>query len=297
MMKFTRWLLLAFMGFVGTMNAQKEKIIALDSTLQHPYEFSSIAFKSDTLLLMSENCYKIFMLNSDSGELYKEVNVEYSEEQDVEAIRVYKDYLFFADEVDNSLLYYDFKTDKVHKIENVAQEHDQNLNHDFGIEGIAIHTEKKILYALKEYGKRGMAELFCYQIDDENGIDLTFIDKMDIKVKNGFRFSDITISNGASSLVLLRTKFNDYELDVLELNKDTGLPRKSNFDYKDFKTFDISNIINPHFDEGYSTNIEGLALDDKYVYLVSDNYSGRENDCENRGNEQKTLLVRLRLFY
>lgn len=297
-MKFTRLLFVAFLGIIGTINAQKEKVIPLDSTLQHPYEFSSLELKNDTLLLMSENCYKIFMIHKDSGELLKELTFNHTEELDVEAIRLYKNYLIFGDEVDNSLWTYNFKTNQIKKIVTLEQEYPQNMNHDFGIEGIAVNTEKKILYAVKEYGKRGKAELYCYHINEvTNGLALTYIDKASLHLKKGFRYADLTLSTDNEHLLLLRTKFNDYEIDVLDLNTGTFMPNKKKYDYDEFKTYDISQIINPYYEEGYSTNIEGLAADDTYVYLVSDNYSGRENNCENRGIEEKTLLVRLRLFY
>ncbi|SFU56667.1 Esterase-like activity of phytase [Pustulibacterium marinum] len=282
-----------------TICAQKIENIKLEDKLHKPYEFSSIDSYRDTIYLMSETCTSFFKIDKDSGKEFQEISFANPDRSyDIEAYCNYENGFFFADETDNSIYHVSNKSNLLlpHKLLRIESE--QNRNRDFGIEGLCLNPEKNILYVIKEFGKNKTSILYCYTIlQKENSVSLKLKKRVDISLGNMYRYTDIAFDSQKNSLYLLRTKFKNYSIDVISLNDQSGLPDNNNYKYKNFISYNISSKINSYFEEGYSTNMEGITIDETgKIYLVSDNYTGRDRTCESdEQSDRKTLLLKLTL--
>ncbi|GLB52390.1 hypothetical protein NBRC110019_14300 [Neptunitalea chrysea] len=272
--------------------SQDVQLQILDNELNKPFEFSSLAIRNDTIFLPTENCKTIFYVDKITKKVIGKDYFEVLGKSDLEGITVFKNYIFVADEEDNNIQFINITTKAITKLKIHDIDSNQNTNHDFGLEGIKMNKKGTYLYVLKELNKNYESEIYCFNVTFKNNLFFLALDKkIVIRLDRSHRYTDLALSEDETKLYLLRSKIGGYYIDHIDI---TNL--KSTFYFKDLATIDISKSVNTYSKLGYNSNMEGLAVDGNSLYLISDNYNGRDNTCDDPVNEKsKTLFLEVKL--
>lgn len=275
--------------------SQNIKSFQLDSILNKPYEFSSIAIQNDTIFIVTENCNTVFYLDKKSKHVIGQQSFMLeTPNSDIEGMSIFKNFMFISDESDNSIAVIDLKRNEELPVTFGLTNKAQNLNHDFGFEGIEINAEGNYVYLLKEMNKKFESEIYGFHLNKTNDGFYLKLDRITtIAIGRKYRYADLALSPDESKLYLLRSKIGGYYIDTLPL-ENNKLPEKSTLNFKELVSLDISNQINNYSQQGYSSNLEGLTVYENSLFLISDNYHGRDNTCDDPVSKIKTLMVELK---
>lgn len=275
---------------------QQIELHPLEDTLNRPLEFSAMDIKHDSIFLLTENCSTLFFLNKETYKILGETSFKAADHSDLEGLSIHNNNAFITDEETNSLFYLNLKTDALTEIAAPGINKEQNLNHDFGLEGVEVNKTGDMLYILKELDKKLESIVYCYRINHENGsVNISLSKTVTIKLDRKYRYSDLALSADGKNLYMLRTRIGGYYIDIVPLNSEE-VPDKPTYHFNDFTTIDISSQTNDFAKQGYSSNLEGIAVDeDDSIYIISDNYNGRDNHCDDVVSHKKTLLIKVTL--
>jgi hypothetical protein len=271
----------------------------LEDPLNNEYEFSSIRIRNNSIFLMSEGCKKLFVLNLETKKEIQTINIKTIEEYpQIESFSLYKNLLFFSDESDNSIYWKNINSKKNAKsLGNVYFKNEKHSTKQ-GLEGLDINENNNYLYALIEKSSNGKnSYIYCYDIEFKNKEVKLIRDKkrIEIKLPEGQRYSDLSLSSDKKKLYLIRSDKGKYFIDTINLN-DEGKLKKSSYDSEKLTSINISKDLNKKWSKGYSNNIEGISVNGNSIFLISDNCMGEEKDCDcETKSDRKTLLVEIKI--
>ncbi|GLB49263.1 esterase-like activity of phytase family protein [Neptunitalea lumnitzerae] len=274
------------------LRAQDIQLHVLDSILNKPYEFSALDIRNDTIFLVTENCNTIFYVNQKTKKvIQKDYYQDLGEDSDLEGISIYKHYIFLADEHDNSIKYIDMNTKTVTNLLLSHVNEVQNKNHDFGLEGICVSKTGEQLYILKELNKKFESEIYCYNlILADNHFFLAYDKTITVQLDRQHRYTDLQVSEDGKKIYLLRSKIGNYNIDTVTLQDN-----KLSYNFVNLPTIDITKAVDTYKKLGYSSNMEGLTINGNSFFVISDNFSGRNNHCDDPVNfKSKTLLLEVK---
>ncbi|NTS41910.1 hypothetical protein HRG84_13420 [Flavisolibacter sp. BT320] len=240
---------------------------------KYSYQFSSMVIKGDSLILGAEKCGKIYILNKSTLDT---IGIKYLPKDKIislEGMSLYKNrYLFLLDE--GSVGIYVFDLEGKDSLRRIADKKELGRNRN-KLEGIAINNSQSICYVLQE--EKG--EIYVYNILDN--LVLKIYDT--VKIYNSgewTRHTDLVYDDNL--LYALKTNFKrelpqnlvKYAIDIMKISAQ-GKPQNDAIRYvnlnfcKDFSACDGN----------YSTNLEGLTIDNNIFYIISDNEWGATRDC------------------
>jgi hypothetical protein len=261
------------------MSFAQAEVKDLEDDFKTTYELSGITIRNDTLYAVSERCEKIFLLNKKSLEVIKTIDLSgffptRADTVEIESLLLYNNHLYMTDELNLEIMDYDLALGTLDKFKG----HGFTNEYKNKIEGIAIKNDK--MYVLIEKNKKSQSEIHLFKVDFKTK-SLSPMLKILINVPENSRYSDICFDNHTGKLMGLRTSYfrddmkkNEYVIDEINLS---GIRRDVTGDVvlnsEDFVS--ISNLTavvqNPPGGKTYTTNLEGLTSDSKFIYVVSDN--------------------------
>lgn len=275
----------------------KSQILAvnIEAKFDSALEISSSVCRGDSLFLIPEKCKQIFIIKKEGFAPSDNINLDRGilskRSVEIEGATLYRDHLLMSDEKNAKIYDYAFLDDS---ISEVTTNHDlSNDTGSYGMEGIAVDTVDNICYVLKEKNGNNQSVIHVFQITDTIGIALHFIKDIFIEqLDNSWRYSDLCYNYKDQYLYCLKTKFGIYQIDIIStrFNVAEGLITIPLSQQKLF--MDISANVNKNKLEGFNTNMEGIAIDDESIYVVSDNAQEAEANCNALG-EGKTLLLKI----
>lgn len=289
---------------------------------QHPYhlitnkdseifknknEFSGLARQGNNFFLLAEKCKKIVVWETLTS-VYRIIELDEQNplllDSQLEGIALLSDSILLAcDERNTRLISINIVGKSVGNVKVVGTNL-QEWTDDTGVEGIAIDQQRNKVFLLREKDNGGRSEIRIFDLKVEEGnIKLTVTDTLIFKHENDTtRYSDIAYDSVRDQLLLLKSyytgdpcsKKNKYIVDTLKLKRIfSGGGNVSTVESKLLKFLDVSPYING-LCRDYHTNLEGLTIDDKYLYLISDNAATAVPRCtENNGPPALFLQFRL----
>lgn len=237
------------------------KTYNLNSEFRYQVEISSMDIIDGKMFILSESCGYLYQFNinklNDSRENLPDMKVRlpFLNGLDVEGLALFDHYIFYVNEDGNSIKSFNLETllpidvePKIDKLPKNNDDHNQKLH--TGLEGIDINNSLSILYVIHERDKKqtnSKSRLIAYRVGKKNNkFILSYIDELEISLKDDFRYSSITLSEDNSSIFLIRSKFiesidqGEYVIDKIDLEK-TGMFLQSKTDMKTIEHFKIDN--------------------------------------------------------
>ena len=268
----------------------------LADDLNNQIELSSLDLRGDTLLMISEGCatlYEFVLSDLDPGRTNSYSSTTKFKTRcgaDLEALATWGAYLLYTDEKDNRIFALHRRTgERIQvQVQSGSLPAQSGKKGSYGLEGLEIDETNNRLYVIQEKDpSETFAPLQTYQIRQENGqLILTFEKEISLPLSDGYRYCALALDPANSQLYLLRTQYENYWIDGFELFTDGSL------DLESLETYNLSDLVNPLEDQGYSTNVEGLSLNRNGFFIVSDNYFGSRNKCS-KSSDAKTALLHI----
>jgi Esterase-like activity of phytase len=163
------------------------------------------------------------------------------------------------------------------------------VNND-GMEGLTTNGTDRfyLLLERKKIKNHWSAILYTYGLNTDTTISLlTLINTAEIELPSeAYRYSDILYDASSNTLLLLRSKINEYAIEQVTLTKN-GFPEIR----KRRKILDdtLSKAANKYNEVGFDNNLEGMTMFNNVLYIVSDNCFGFPGKCKRR----KTMLLEI----
>lgn len=250
-----------------------------DLAKKYSFQFSSIVITNDSIILVTEKCSKIYILNKETLDVIS-VKEDLPNDQigSIEGVTLYKGrYLFMIDENKVAIFCYDLKGETpFKKIAGPEQFGSGNATH---LEGIAINDQQSICYVLQEVDSKIF--LFDIQADNTLTIKQNFREII-LPTKGWKRRTDLVYDK--NTFYILATNYPQtervtYGIDIFAVDSfGTSLTGE----YKMIDLSSCQDLPNPNL---YSQNLEGFAKNSGYFYVISDNeesnnaYCGRCRKC------------------
>lgn len=245
-----------------------------DLSKRYSFQFSSTIVKGDSLILISEKCGKVYILNKNDLTIISAKAVfPIDQIESIEGAALYKDrYLFLLDE--NTVCVYCYDLQGQTPFKKIASKELLGSNNEGLLEGIAINEEQSICYILQE--ESGKIMLF----DIQPNFNLKKrIDTSDINLppKGWTRHTDLYFEK--NKLYVLNTDYprsnpTRYGIDVFSVDT-LGSKLEAGYNSIELTSFKgLGNIAD------YSTNLEGFAKEDNTFYVVSDNHQSDMINCQ-----------------
>ncbi|RKR80397.1 phytase-like protein with esterase activity [Mucilaginibacter gracilis] len=283
-----------------------EKIDLKDSVFSQALQISAMAvFKGDRYMA-AEKCKLILMLDKDWNKtdvIDLNQGILEGKPVEIEGMAVYKGHLLLTDEHAPAIYSMDLHN---RKLTTVSTDQEKRLGKDtgdFGLEGIAVDEENGICYLLKERNKDFQSEIRVFRIViDAGSISLKYLrnilvdqEKLNKAPEGNTRYSDIYFDPAGKILYCLRSYYDraepsksKYGVDAIAASDYTKIPASA-IDANKILYKDLSTKVATGY-PGFNNNLEGMAIQDKKLYLVSDNFFGDRCCCDLLG-QGKTLLL------
>ncbi|MET7254008.1 esterase-like activity of phytase family protein [Dyadobacter fermentans] len=285
--------LFLLMIFNNILFAAKAQQIFLTSVFNNSLEISYLACQKDKILLLTEKCKHLYYLD-EAGNIIGEQSIDKgyikNKEVEIEGAAWLKNGLLITNEKVGEILYLNFSVGTVSKVDaNYDMSSDTGSQ---GMEGIAIDSTRRLCYVLKEKSDHNESMIRVFSILEGQGAPrLQFVKNVRIRLLNNeWRFADAFYNTADDQLYFLETKKRGYRVVKVkssDLEKATGENLVNPILHKD-----LSGLINPFEQKKFNTNIEGLALKDGSIYMVSDNATTSTCSSSILG-KGKTLLIKV----
>lgn len=275
-------------------------------------EISSLAVYGNTLYLLPESCRKLYSYDLVRKKFNETIELkEIGQDMQLEGMAFFNDrYFFFTDEVENKLHIYDLENRKVLSPTLPFADKPTNKGGEKGLEGLEynrIDEDKGLLYLLRERnGQKNFGYLYCFKVSEKNGWFTFEIQhfsgnekvKIELNKNEGYRFSDLCLSEDKKALLLLRTSESKhaYYIDLLKLDASNHLPIESQYNLGKLPSKEIYG--NDTFKiNGMSSNLEGIEVYNGEIYLVSDNNKcgDTSSKCCDEKSDKKTFFGKANL--
>jgi len=279
--------------------AQKFTFFPLGDEFNYGLEMSSMDIVNDTLYALAEKCktlYQFDINNLDSSKTNLPIQkntLKIDKKLGVEAIAVFEDYLFYTNEVNgNSIAAIDLKNFKSIPFLELDKPLPKGNDHNSGLEGIDIIPDFKLLYVAQEKESSGRySKIAVYHIGSiRDSIDLNFFTDIKIQISDRQRLTALSLSNDNKYLYILRSYYNGkseatYSVDRLELNQD-GSFSSNTLSSSTLSTINLTNDKSKF----QSENLEGIAISNNSIYLISDNAQSKVGLCNETLNNGTKIL-------
>jgi uncharacterized protein YjiK len=273
--------------------------IKLDRQFDYALEISSLENKTGNVLLLSEKCKRLYYIDK-LGKLISTFDLNNGDIQDknveIEGMSFYQNGLLFSDEKNAKIYSLSFSDSSIVEVES-----NYDLSGDvdeYGMEGISVDEGNSICYIMKEKNGNRQSQIHVFKIVQQDGkITLKFIKNIFIEQNdNSWRYTDLCFNPQNNYLYCLKTKPGIYQIDTISTLHidhpgDTIIKRDT-----PKLLMDISVDVNKYGTKGFSTNMEGIAINDNSIYLVSDNSQISYANCDSPG-QGKTLLIVYKLKF
>lgn len=273
-------------------------LLSNNSFYKKLWQFSGLTIYNNRIYMPAEKCSKLIV--TDTNGIYKNIIfIDFSiigvdsKNTELEGVAAYKNHLFITDESSKQhcLYSYNLSSKNLYKIES-----GDVLNKDigeYGMEGIAIDSINNKCFVLKEKNGNKQSVIREFElIEKGDKITLRFIRNIYIAQPDfSWRYTDLYFNHIDKNLYCLKTKIGEYQIDTISIPltiDDETIPIELNK-----KFMDISNTVNMYNKVGYHSNLEGLAIHNGNIYIVSDNAYTSDRNCD-KPSEKKTLLLKIK---
>lgn len=282
-------------------NGQKFQRVDLPKIFDTSYEISGLAVKGAEFYLLSEKCKRIFVLNAVNYKLKNTIDLSSLIKEDVqlEGIVVSGDHIFLTDELKGRVFEYNTEIKSFNEVLVLGSDL-ANFIGEEGLEGIALDITGTYCYLLRERNKKeSTSEILVFKITEYAG-KFSMQLKAIFKVKHAnavYRYSDICYDAATRKLYILKSFFAvdlakaEYYIDIIDTEKMASRIPIPLVD-QSIKSMKITKEVvgDPRKYPNYSTNLEGIAVYNGRIYIVSDNREvSTAKDCKQKG--EKTLFL------
>ena len=298
------FLLIGLFNFT-LINAQPPKIevpqysinnIPLSSEMNNQVCISGMKFYDGKLYFASERCPIIFVADPTTGKIINSINLQVSQEFEMEGLTSYKDKLYLISESAVAMYEVDIASGAIRTVSTSIPLPPKSKNGD-GMEGIAGNEINQKFYLLRERNEeRTKSEIYTFTVEDgKEGLSLKFESKIEILLENTqWRYSDICYDKENNRLICLKSyskgKLRQQFLESINIDANGILQVET---LKNIQVNKFSEISNQYKDKKYSMNLEGITLDNNgNIFIISDNTSGKAI-CD-LPSKEKTILLELK---
>lgn len=276
------------------LNGQRIEVRKLDDHFRNVYEISSLLIKDSFLIGTAERCKEV-ILASNRSLTYSSTLVLHGEADfrsiEIEGIASYKDQVLFLDEAHETVYGAAWPLLKLYEIKGLPANRKSNpVDPDHGLEGIAVNARDKKVYIIRE--KTGQRSSIIYEFNirlQDDRVELVFQRETELEHDdNTVRYSDVCYIPPLKKLVLLKSCYyganssqNYYQLDTVPLQKDGSVvpgKRKSGA----LCLVSLTNTVKDNASQ-YATNLEGLAVLNSTIFIISDNKETPGQSCKSVG--------------
>jgi len=282
------YLVIATILCFQSLSAQKNniKFIELPDDFHTELEISGMIGHENSLYLVSERekiVHQISMLdysiittidlrqpiiNYNSKNPENEINIRTIE---MEGITWYKNQLLFVDEGNTAIYKYDLNDGTISKIKTNLDLSEFKGN--YGMEGIAVNQDKKLVYILRERNGKDQSEIYTLKISPDKSFKY-YNQKLTVDHKdNNWRYSDIYYDSQENIIYALRSYYNRTDpkeakcfIDRIPVDEKGIISEPIEFS----KDETLSNLVVKNRCK-YVSNLEGIYKTENKVYIVSDN--------------------------
>jgi uncharacterized protein YjiK len=267
--------------------------IHLPVSLQNQVCISGMVYKQGNLILASERCPLLFLLDTVTFSISQKT-IGMAGTFETEGITIYGGNILLISE--NLPMVYSINQTGQLSVVSTTPTLPGKLKSGDGMEGISANEKDSLVYLLRERNESGNnAQILTYRINEkDNFLSLSFINTIELPLENSdWRYSDICFNIQDRKLLCLKSyakgKLRKHRIDALTADS-TGLLQLASLHTVVPEGF--SNIPESGKKEKNSLNFEGLAIDEHgNLYVVSDNTSGAAN-CS-QPSKEKTVLIKL----
>lgn len=285
-------------------NAQPPKIevpqysinnVPLPSEMNNQVCISGMKFFNGQLYFASERCPIIFVADPATGKIVNSINLQVSQNFEMEGLSSYKDKLYLISEETVAMYEVDMASGALRTV-STSIPLPPKSKHGDGMEGIAGNETNQKFYLLRERNEeRTKSEIYTFNVESgKEGIHLKFESKIEMPLENTqWRYSDICYDKENSRLICLKSyskgKLRQQFLESINIDANGNLQVET---MKNIPVDKFSEISNQYKDQDYSMNLEGITLDnDGNIFIISDNTSGKAK-CD-LPSKEKTILLKL----
>jgi len=272
------------------------KNVPLPSEMNNQVCISGMKFYDGKLYFASERCPVIFAADPMTGKILNTINLNVTNEFEMEGLTSYKDKLYLISEEAVAVYEVDMKSGAT-KTVSTSILLPPKSKHGDGMEGIAGNETNQKVYILRERNEeRTKSEIYTFNaVDGKDGISFQYETKIDFPLlSTQWRYSDICYDKENSRLICLKSyskgKFRQQFLESIDIDATGKLLIET---MKNIPVDKFSEISNEYKDQKFSMNLEGITLDnDGNIFIISDNTSGKAK-CD-LPSKEKTILLELK---
>jgi len=272
--------------------------IPLPAEMDKQVCISGMVYDDRNLYFASERCPLIIVANPETGTITRMINIQVSQNFEMEGMTAYKDKLYMVSESVASVYEVDIKSGAIRIVQTSIPLPEKTKSGD-GMEGIAANKRDKKFYLLRERNEDlTKSQVYTFSIEGGTGdalLTLKYESMIELPLENPqWRYSDICFDMDNSRLIFLKSyskgRLRKQFIEAIDIDSLGILHPES---VKDIPVENFSTISNKYKEQDYSMNLEGVTLDTKgNFYVVSDNTSGRAQ-CDAIARE-KTILLELK---
>lgn len=290
-------LIVLFFGLISlVLSAQKVQFLDLPFFFDREFEISGLTGNEDYLFLAAERCAKIFVVKKENMNHVETIHLDIKAITggiEIEGISMYKNYLLITDEKKGRLFSFNLKTKILKEIKTIGKDMSA-FTWKYGMEGIAVDEDSKIVYVLRERNKKQQSEIHSFFISEkEDLLYLNYRNQTLIQHENeNWRYSGLAIDKNKYRLLCLKSYHlrGQPELDKFEIDH-IPLDVLMNSNWRSKKLRSLSAEVS-FMRASFATNLEGIYSDTESVFITSDNGEG-EKDCSQKS--RKTIMMKVKL--
>lgn len=291
-------LIILFLGIIPFgVNAQKIQFLDLPSFFEREFEISGLTGNENNLFLAAERCAKIFVIKKDDMTHVQTIHIDSKDIPngiEIEGLSFFNDFLLLTDEKNGIIFSFNLKTKKLIALEPNGKDL-SSFKGRYGIEGIAIDEELKVLYLLREKNEKFQSEIHSFSISEKDGsLNLNYRNRTLVQHENEkWRYTGLSIDYENKRLLCLKSYYvkdqphlDKREIDFISFDSLANKNTNSNMLLSLTKEIYFMR-------HSFATNIEGVYSDNESIYVTSDNGEG-EKDCSQKSS--KTTMIRVKKY-
>ena len=270
--------------------------IPLPAEMDNQVCISGMKFYDGKLYFASERCPVIFAADPTTGKIINSINLQVSQEFEMEGLTSYKDKLYLISEATVAMYEVNIASGAIRTVSTSIPLPPKSKNGD-GMEGIAGNETNQKFYLLRERNEEmTKSEIYTFTVEEgKEGLGLKFESKLEMPLENTqWRYSDICYDKENNRLICLKSyskgKLRQQFLESINIDANGNLQVET---LKNIPVDKFSEISNDYKDKKYSMNLEGITMDNNgNIFIISDNTSGKAK-CD-LPSKEKTILLELK---
>lgn len=289
-------LIILVIGIISLgLNAQQIQFLDLPSFFDREFEISGLTGNEKNLFLAAERCAKIFVIKKEDLTHIETIHLNIDDMPngvEIEGLSLFKDFLLLIDEKNGKIFSFNLKTKKLITLKPNGI--DLSLfKGRYGIEGIAVDEESKVLYLLREKNEKLQSEIHAFSMSEKDGsLNLKYRNQTLVQHEDEkWRYTGLSIDYENNKLLCLKSYYvkGQPHLDKTEIDH-ISIDSLSNKNSKSNMLLSLTKEVY-FMRNSFATNIEGIYSDNESIFVTSDNGEGKK-DCSQKS--MKTIMIRVK---